>query len=283
MSFQPDLSHYFERVAYRGPTAPTLANLDAIILAQLCHIPFENVDVLLGRSIDLDPARIEHKLLEQRRGGYCFELNTYFGHVLTALGFRVSSLAARVRLGPRGVVAPRTHVFLRVELPEGPHLVDVGVGGLSPTSALRLELDSVQRIPHEPRRLVLEGEWRGLGLRAPDATLYHQVELDGTWQDVCEFTLEAMPELDREIGNWYTSAHPGSHFKNRLLVARATPRGRRTLLNRRFTRREPDHVDVRDVATPAELVELLATEFDIQLPAGTRLSCEGLEWGAAAG
>src|SRR5262245_15176377 len=190
MPFQPDLARYFERIDHRGPVAPTLENLDGIILAHLGHIPFENVDVLLGRHIELEPASIERKLIAEGRGGYCFEQNTLLCHVLESLGFRVGTLAARVRLGrPRGTVAPRTHLFLRVELPEGPFLVDVGVGGLSPTSALRLELDAVQQTPHEPRRLVAEGEWDGLRLRSPDAKLYHQVQLDGVWQDVCEFTL----------------------------------------------------------------------------------------------
>ena len=59
MAFQPDLARYFQRIDYRGATEPTLASLDAIILAHLCHVPFENVDVLLGRPIELDPARIE--------------------------------------------------------------------------------------------------------------------------------------------------------------------------------------------------------------------------------
>ena len=203
--------------------------------------------------------------------------------MLEALGFRVTLLAARVRVGrPRGEPAPRTHVFLRVELPEGSYLVDVGVGGLSPTAALPLTIDVPLATPHEPRRLVLEGEWEGLRLRSPDARLYHQAQLDGSWQDVCELTLEEMPEIDRVLGNWYTSAHPGSHFKNRLLVARATERGRKTLLNRRFTRRrgpsEGGATETREIATPDELLEVLAGEFGIRLPAGTRLACAGLDW-----
>jgi N-hydroxyarylamine O-acetyltransferase len=279
MPFEPDLARYFERIRYRGAVAPTLENLNAIILAHLRHIPFENVDVLLGRGIELAPERIERKLIAEGRGGYCFEQNTYFCHVLEALGFRVGTLAARVRLGrPRGVVAPRTHLFLRVELPEGSFLVDVGVGGLSPTCALHLTLDVVQQTPHEPRRLVHEGEWDGFQLRAPDAKLYHQVQLEGAWQDVCELTLEDMPEFDREIGNWYTSTHPASHFRHLLLVALATERGRRTLLNRRFTRREGDRAEVHEVATEHELLELLDREFNIRLPAGTRLTCAGLDW-----
>jgi N-hydroxyarylamine O-acetyltransferase len=280
MAFEPDLAAYFERIAYRGPTAPSLSNLDALILAHVIAVPFENVDILLGRPIVLDPARIEHKLLAERRGGYCFEQNTYFMHVLRALGYPVLPISARVRFNrPREETPPRTHVFLRVELPEGSWLVDVGVGGLSPTCALRLALDVRQETPHEPRRLCREGEWDGLALRAPTAKLYHQAFIADSWRDVCEFTLEPMPEIDRELGNWYTSAHPESHFKSRLTVARATLDGRILLGDRNLTRRRKDGSgESREVASPDELLEVLHRDFGILLPAGTRLKWAGFEW-----
>jgi N-hydroxyarylamine O-acetyltransferase len=280
MSFEPDLSAYFDRIAYRGPTAPSLAHLDALILAHVMAIPFENLDILLGRRVVLDPSRIEQKLVAERRGGYCFEQNTYFLHVLRALGYSVLPLSARVRFSrTREETPPRTHVFLRVELPEGSWLVDVGVGGLTPTCALRLALDVRQETPHEPRRLASEGEWQGLSLRAPSARLYHQVLIDDTWRDLCDFTLEPMPEIDRELGNWYTSAHPQSHFKSRLTVALATPGGRIVLNDKTLTRRRNDGwKEAREVADPEELLRVLALEFGISLPAGTRVEWTGVEW-----
>lgn len=280
MLFEPDLAAYFERIAYHGPTAPSLANLDALILAHTIAIPFENLDILLGRRVVLDPSCIERKLIAERRGGYCFEQNTYFLHVLRALGYRVVALSARVRFNrPREETPPRTHVFLRVELPEGSWLVDVGVGGLTPTCALRLEFDVRQDTPHEPRRLCHEGEWRGLSLRAPSARLFHQVLIDDTWRDLCEFTLEPMAEIDRELGNWYTSAHPQSHFKSRLTVARATPDGRVVLNDKTLTRRRNDGwKEARDVADPEELLRVLEHEFGICLPAGTRVEWAGAAW-----
>lgn len=280
MAFEPDLSRYFERVAYAGPTAPSLTHLNALILAHVSAIPFENLDVLLGQSISLDPARIQDKLVTRRRGGYCFEQNGYFLHVLRALGYSVTPLSARVRLGrTRADTPPRTHMLLRVELPEGPWLVDVGIGGLSPTSALRLALDERQDTPHEPRRLTSEGEWQALSLRAPDAKLYHQVLLDDTWQDVYEFTLEPMPDIDRELGNYYTSTHPASVFRTWLMAARATPTGRITLNNRRLTRRTTGGAsEAHDLQSPDELLDVLARDFGITLPPGTRLECPGVRW-----
>lgn len=280
MAFEPDLARYFDRIAYRGPRTPSLDTLNALILAHVSAIPFENLDVLLGRPIVIEPAAIEQKLVVARRGGYCFEQNTLLMSVLRALGFAVTPISARVRISrPREQAAPRTHVFLRVELPDGSWLADVGVGGLSPTSALRLELDTRQQTPHEPRRLCSEGQWQGLTLRSPTARIYHQAFFDGAWQDVCEFTLEPMHDVDRELANWYTSAHPASHFRHLLMVARATATGRLTLLNRRFTRRANDGtVEHHDLETPDHLLDTLAREFGILLPPGTRFDCPAVEW-----
>jgi N-hydroxyarylamine O-acetyltransferase len=201
-------------------------------------------------------------------------------HVLAALGYRVLPLAGRVRFGlPRDAIAPRTHCFLRVDLPEGPWIVDVGVGRFSPTAALRLELDSAQDTPHEPRRITSEGNWQGFELRSPAARLFHQVYLDDTWHDVYDFTLEPMPEIDRELGNWFTSTHPASHFRSQLSAALATVDGRVTLFNRRLTRRQAGRItEQRELADPDELLTVLARDFGLEFPPGTRFDCTGLEW-----
>jgi N-hydroxyarylamine O-acetyltransferase len=88
-----------------------------------------------------------------------------------------------------------------------------------------------------------------------------------------------MPDIDRVVGNWYTSAHPNSHFRDRLVAARATADGRLALLNRRFTRRQNGSiVEQREISNPDELLEVLAREFGLELPSGTRFQCAGLEW-----
>ena len=274
MTFHLDIDEYCARLGYAGPRTPTLSTLHAITAAHTRSIPFENLDVLLGRGINLDPSAIFAKLVVQRRGGYCFEQNGLLLLVLEALGFRVAPISARVRWQrPRDFTPPRTHVFLRVELDGASWLTDVGVGGMSLTAALRLEPDVEQATPHEPRRLMRE-----------DNRWFHQVRLGDVWHDVCEFTLEEMPLVDRELGNWYTSAHPQSHFKNRLWVARAGHDGeRRTLLNREFSlRSRTGEATVRTIASPAELIEVLAADFGLVLPPGTVLTCPGLDWSTPA-
>lgn len=264
-----DLDAYFTRIGHCGPRTPTLATLNAIVAAHVQTIPFENLDVLLGRPIDLEPEALANKLIHARRGGYCFEHNSLLLHVLTELGFDAHPLSARVRYQrPREFTPARTHLFVRVELEES-WLADVGVGAMSPTAALRLAETGPQATPHEPRRLLRQG-----GL------IYHQVQLGGEWHDVCEFTLEEMPPIDRVVANWYTSSHPGSHFKNRLLVARALPDGGRIgLLNRDLSVRGRDgRAERRVLGSPEELRTVLAEHFGLQFAPGTQFPCEALDW-----
>jgi N-hydroxyarylamine O-acetyltransferase len=270
MSSTPDLDAYFARIGYLGPREPSLPVLHALTAAHAQSIPFENLDVLLGRPIHIDIDAVFRKLVHDRRGGYCFEQNGLFLHVLTAMGFQAAPLSARVRLQrPREYIPSRTHVFLRVELAGESWLTDVGVGAVSLTSAIRLDSDAAQSTAHEPRRIVREG-----------ARLFHQVRFGDEWADVCEFTLEEMPPIDRELANWFTSAHPRSHFKERLMVARAAPEGRRiSLLDHELSLRERDgRAEKRRIGSADELLEVLAERFGLHFPAGTRFGPPGSPW-----
>lgn len=254
------LDSYFARIGYDGPREPTLEVLHAITAAHTQSIPFENLDVLLGRPIELDVDSLVRKLVTERRGGYCFEQNGLLLHVLEQLGFQVKPLSARVRLNrPRDYVPARTHLFLRVELEGETWLTDVGVGGASLTSAIRFR-EGEQPTPHEPRRLVREG-----------ALWFHQIRYGDVWQDVYEFTGEEMPFIDRVVANWYTSAHPQSHFRERLTVARAVPQGRLSILNDELTLRGRDGTaDKRRIESADELLTILAERFDLHFAPGTR-------------
>lgn len=264
-----DLDAYFERIGYSGPTPPTVDTLHALAGAHAQAIPFENVDVLLGRGVHLADEAVETKLIGAGRGGYCFEQNTLMMRALTQLGYAVRPLSARVRQGrPRDVIPPRTHVFLEVTVDGAPWMVDVGVGGFSLTSALRMDTEDAQPTPHETRRLVRDGErW------------LHQVSLGETWMDLSEYTGEEMPAIDREIGNWFTSTHPASRFRTTLMVGLARPDGGRlTLLNRELTERTREGVVHTTIADHDALVALLAGRFGIAVPEGARIACEGLGW-----
>jgi N-hydroxyarylamine O-acetyltransferase len=278
--FDANVEAYLRRIEYEGSSEVSLDTLNRIIEAHVRQIPFENLDVLLGVGISTDLEAIEAKLVGRRRGGYCFEQNTLLLHVLHTLGFIVTPISARVRLQrSRDTTPPRTHLFLRVDVEGGVFLADVGIGALSPTCALALELDVVQSTPHEDRRILSVVSEAHTWARAPAPALFHQACLDGVWEDVCEFTLEPMPEIDVQVANWYTSAHPQSHFRQRLVVARATRQGRLTLVNRELKRRGADgRATVEHLTHPEQLLEVLAEEFGLRVESGTRFECPALDW-----
>jgi len=267
---QPDLAAYFARIGYTGPRAPTLDVLHAIAAHHAAAIPFENLDVLMNRPPRLDPASLEQQLVQARRGGYCFQQNGLLLHMLGAMGFPAKPLSARVRLQqPRDFIPPRTHMFVKVELDGTPWVVDCGIGSFSLTAAIRLEENTEQATPHEPRRFVRAG-----------GSLFHQVKVNGEWTDVCEFTGEEMPLIDRELANWWTSTNPGSKFRQRLTAARAGLDGtRRSILNREFTvRRGAQILTQHEISSADELLELLAEHFGLCFPAGTRFGPPGSPW-----
>src|SRR5258707_12004276 len=147
------------RIGYTGSRAPTLDTLRGLVDAHSAAISYESIDVLLDRPPKLDLNSLQRKMILGKRGGYCFEQNMLFRGALRALGFDVTSLQARVVRGlPVDAERPALHMVLRVDLPEGPYLADVGFGNLAPTAPLALIPDLEQATPHEPMRLVTMGD-----------------------------------------------------------------------------------------------------------------------------
>lgn len=255
-----DLDAYLERIAYDGPREPSTQTLAALHEAHVAAVPFENLDILLGRPVLLELDALQAKIVNRRRGGYCFELNTLFRAALERLGFRVTSLAARVRAGS-AVVRPRTHMLLRVDLGEGPYLADVGFGG-----------DGLVR----PLPLSAGGEaWTaGFGYR-----LHHEAEqwvlagnIDGEWTDLYAFTLEPQHPVDFEMANHFTSTWPSSRFVQSLTAQRSWPGRRLILRNRDLMLREGGSLRSETVRDPEHLLQVLDQEFGLWFPPGTRFA-----------
>ncbi len=265
-----DLDAYLHGIGYDGSRDTSLEVLNGIVHAHVLTIPFENLDVLMGRPIRLDAASLQKKLVKDRRGGYCFEQNGLLLHVLESMGFQVKPLSARVMFGyPRGTITPRTHLVVRVDLNGKSYLADVGVGGLSPTAVLRLELDTELPTPHETWRIIKEG-----------ALYYHQAQLGGNWEDIYQLTLEGMPLIDRQVANWYTSTHPDSRFRNILMVAKAAPDGvRLTMLNDEFSIRDAQGYATKyPIGSKKEMLDILAEHFDMHLPIDSAIKVPAISW-----
>lgn len=240
-----NLDAYSSRIGYTGPLPPTLETLQQLHERHPDAIPFEAIDVLMDRGVDISPNAVEDKLVHAGRGGYCFEHNNLFKRVLESIGFYVEDLSARVRWNakPGARPNPHTHMALRVMVDNEPWLVDVGFGGCVLTTPLRMNTTEPQATQHEPFRLVPFGP--GLLL---------QVLIDKQWRAVYDLSLETCVTSDYEMANWYTAAHPDSHFRHNMMVARTTPTARYTLLNGRFTIRDSDGNSQR-IALDADGIE----------------------------
>ena len=253
-----NLDAYFARIGYGGPATPTLETLTALQAAQVAAIPFENLTPLLGQPVKLDLGSLQAKLVQSRRGGYCFELNALFKAALEAIGFEVTGLAARVRwmAPPEAPLSARSHMLLKVDLADGPWLADAGFGGHLLDAPLRLEGGLEQSTPWARYRLV-----------ETDGRLTLQVRLAGEWCSTYLFDFDPALPADYEIYNWATSTQPQSLFLNLLIAERLTQTSRYSLVNTKLTERRRDGSAVeRTLASAGELGDVLNEVFDIETP-----------------
>ena len=251
-SQQFDLGAYLYRIGYAGPLKPDHTRLEALHAAHATNIPFENLDVVLGRPVLLDIKSLQGKLVVSRRGGYCFEHNTLFAAALGVLGFQVSTLEARVRLGATWIRA-RTHMFLRVDLDGRPWLVDVGFGADGPFHPVPLD-GSVSQQPGGAYRIAPEGS--GLVL---------QLRRGGEWGDVYAFALVPAHPIDYEVANHYTSTHPQSGFVRTLTAQIRTQDTQHTLRGRTYVVRHGDDEETHEL-TDREIVRLFHDQFGLSVP-----------------
>jgi N-hydroxyarylamine O-acetyltransferase len=247
-----DLAAYLSRIRYGGEKEVTPGVLVALHAAHLAAIPFENLDILLGRPILLDIMSLEEKLVRACRGGYCFEQNTLFAAVLRSLGFQVSTLEARVR--PPGVTAilPRTHMVLRVDLGGRAWLADVGFGGDGPLYPVPLR-DGVSEQPGGSYRVMFEDKAGVLQLRRR-----------GAWTDLYAFTLVPAYPVDFEVANHFTSTYPKSPFLKTLTVQIVKPDARHVLRGRTYNVRRGDAEETLELSE-GEVVRLVRERFGLPL------------------
>ncbi|WP_244828395.1 arylamine N-acetyltransferase [Caballeronia sp. TF1N1] len=259
-----DLPAYYKRIGYEQTqhTGATLETLRALHALHPQAIPFENLDVLLGRPVRLDLASVQRKLVTNARGGYCYEHNLLFRRVLEALGFRARGYAGRVLWGRDDpAMPPRAHMLLIVDLDEGPFLTDVGFGGMTLSAPLALKSGLEQITPHGAFRL--DGIETGTMLPGYILNAY----IDGDWKPVYRFDLDPQYDVDYEMSNHFVSTYPSSVFVNNLLAARLAPGKRYGLFNRRLSVHDDrEGTSHRELKTIEELRRVLSEEFAIRLP-----------------
>lgn len=238
-----------------GVNAPdsSLSTLRAVHRAFTLAVPFENVAILEGEAISLEPEAIFHKIVERRRGGYCFELNTLLVALLQSLGFQVERLLGRV--WANGALAPTpTHMAVRVTVENQAYLCDVGFGGGTLREPLPWETGSTVTQGPDSFRLdpTDNGETMLSGVRgAASKNLYSLLPC-------------TMRPQDYLPANHYTSTHPDSFFTQYPVAALTTSEGRTTLQGRLFRRVGAQGVEERELENFEELVAVWATFFYVE-------------------
>ncbi|MER7396610.1 arylamine N-acetyltransferase [Streptomyces sp. NPDC000151] len=254
---QLDLDGYLRRIGYAGDRTPTLATLRALQAGHTAAIGFENIDVLLGRGLPLDLPSLQDKLVVRGRGGYCYEQNLLFAAALERLGFAVSGLGARIRMG-EDKLRPTTHALLKVRLDGEDWITDVGFGGEGLLAPLPL------RAGHEER----QGGWTFGVVReetGPVGTwVLRSLHPEG-WFDLYSFTEEPRCPADYAVFHHYIATHPHSPFVRRLVLQRPGPDLRRTLIGSELTLTGPDFSSEKRQVTAAELPDVAAEHFRIRL------------------
>jgi N-hydroxyarylamine O-acetyltransferase len=253
-----DLEAYLRRIGYSGSLQASHATLAALHQAHATRIPFENLDILLGRPVRLDLNSLQAKLVMGNRGGYCFEQNILFAAALEQLGFTLTALAARVRHGAQ-LLRPRTHMLLLVEADSTRWIADVGFGGEGLLLPLAFDATTESRQYLWTYRVVDQaGQWAVQSLR------------DRCWIDLYAFTLEPQQGVDYEMANYYVSTHPDSPFVRMLTAQCVAPHARTMLRNRELTVDRGDTMTRRMLADDEEVLHVLSETFGLTFPAQTR-------------
>lgn len=240
MSF--NITAYLERINYSGPVEPTAATLREVHKAHLLAAPFENLDIHLGREIVLDEQKNYSKIVERRRGGFCYELNGAFAMLLRAMGYDVRMLSAGVADAKAGFGPPFDHMALMVELEER-WLADVGFGE-SFREPLLLDEQGEQTEEWGAYRIARDGELLTLEQRDGDL-----------WKPQYRFTLQPYEFTDYAEMCRYHQTSPESPFTQRRTCSLATVDGRITLADMRLItttggeRRERELTDEQEYAT----------------------------------
>lgn len=252
------VEHYLDRIGLTD-VPPGATGLAAVQTAHMRAIPFENIDPLLGRVPSLTLEDITAKLVTGRRGGYCFEHNALFGHVLQALGYAPRAVLARV-FDPSGRSGARSHHAFMVAAAGETWLCDTGFGGHGALAPLRLASPAPQAAPNGTYRVRVDpasGE-TALDRQAGEA-----------WVPLYTFDTAPARDIDFEAANYLCARWEGAPFSANLMVAFHSNMGRIALFNRALTWGMPPHTRQDHLASPEDLGELLRTGCGLDLSDAT--------------
>ncbi|MDO8322534.1 MAG: arylamine N-acetyltransferase [Phenylobacterium sp.] len=247
-----DLDAYLARIGYAGAPRADLETLTAIHRAHLLAIPYENLDVQLQRPGDVSVQHAFDKLVTQRRGGWCYEMNGLLGWALAEIGFKVTRMAGAVGRTERGEISHGNHLVLRVDL-DRPYIADVGFGDgvLEPVA---LAVGPMTVADYDFRLEKLDADW----------WRFHNHALGGA--PYFDFTEAAASDTTLNITCQWLRTSPDSIFTQFPIVQRHTPDGLVILLGRTLRRVRPGERTQALIESADAFVDILAREFGLDVP-----------------
>ena len=248
-----DVTAYLNRINYSCPVAPTLETLRAVHRAHLFTVPFENLDIGLRREIPCDESAALRKIVERKRGGFCYEMNGAFAALLREMGFHITLLSARVAREDGSEGPEFDHLTLRVDLEE-PWLADVGFGD-SFLDPLRLKVDIEQEQGGRFFRLVEDSERIQLQMREPGKA----------WKNQYSFTQTPRGLEDFAAMCRYHQTSPESHFTRKRICTMATEDGRVTLADYKLIVTRNGQREERMLGSEEEWRQALQNYFGVVL------------------
>ncbi|MEV0660327.1 arylamine N-acetyltransferase [Actinomadura luteofluorescens] len=261
-----DLPAYLKRIGHDGGLAPTAATLRALHRAHVTSIPFENLEIMLGRPVELSLDAVQAKLVGRPRGGYCFEHNRLFAAVLERLGYEVTAVAGRVTLGAAKIL-PATHALLHVRPPDASRdepawLCDVGFGA-GPLEPLRL-VDGEEAVQDGWGFRLRRG--RTVTTWTPSTAEWelHQRDPDG-WVQRHTFVLNEVFRIDFEVSSYYVSTSARSPFTTRPFVQKFSSDALRVLDGTKLTVTRPNGDAESRTLAPEDVPGTLTDDFGIVL------------------
>ncbi|MCL2056474.1 MAG: arylamine N-acetyltransferase [Oscillospiraceae bacterium] len=246
------IQKYLDRIGWRGELSLCRETLDKLQTLHCNSVPYENLDILAGVPISMDADDLYDKIVERRRGGYCFELNGLYGWLLTWLGFQVGDFMARFLLD-EDVIPMRRHRVLVAELDGERLLCDVGVGIEAPRKTILLEEGVIQNDGFRDYK-VERDSFLGWVLWQKH---------DSGWKRFYSFTEEPQLPKDYIMPSFYCERHPASIFNKEQMIAVKTTDGRRTLDSEIFKIFTPQGVSTAVAGSRDEYTQMLKSYFGI--------------------
>lgn len=246
------LARYLNRIGYSGSQKPTFETLKAITRAHVLAVPFEDLDVQLGRPLNTDVEAAYDKIVERRRGGWCYEMNGVMGWALAEMGFDVMRMGAGVRRDLQGDFAFGNHLCLRVEC-EGTWLVDVGFGG-SLTGPFPLGEHARKESPYN------------VALTPTDDGCWRFSEDAGEGPFTFDFRPEAADETLLDKRCQYLQSDPKSPFVQTLVAQRRRPKEHVILRGRTLTIVGDGGKATSLLQSADEMMDVLVSVFGLDEP-----------------